>query len=227
MSEKKTVAELVRRARCGWRRPHRTNANAAATQAIPDRLRHRPTAGGLPVPYVVALRPGGKAGFSFNSIDKVLEVARRRLCGQCGQPLDYYVAFIGSPEFCAHRFFGEPGMHEDCARYALSACPHLANNRVRGLQNIPKGARVLQHGSEGKPAPDTWALYVTRHYTVVRTRNGVPGFKVAPPIRVHWFHGGVEVPARNTVDIEACEGVAANNSTINRGKPAAVRTANG
>jgi hypothetical protein len=149
--------------------------------------------GGLPVPYVVEFAEGGKPGFSFNSVAKVLEVGRKGLCGQCGEPLEHLVAFVGAPEFCAGRVFGEPGMHEECARYALATCPHLVSNRVRGLKRVPTGVRVLRHGSEGRAAPKQWCLYITRGYTIVKTKTGVPAFKVPPAIRVHWFRAGREL----------------------------------
>lgn len=98
-----------------------------------ERLRDRPSWHGYLVPWITPwrmTRDGMVPVFAGN--DEILrqKAIRERLCSQCGHfigPNGTPMAFIGDKDCCDARQFEEPGMHEDCARFAGASCPWLAN----------------------------------------------------------------------------------------------------
>lgn len=130
---------------------------------IPMKLRHRPKYKGLPVPYIVQYY-GGVPDFRVtdpNKWDKCVEDKRCGLCGlkhESGRPL----FFIGGHLSHETRLFTDPGMHFECARYAMKVCPFLY------LKD--KGYVTGRAGDEDKPR-------VTNEFMEEKTRMGL--FKAA------------------------------------------------
>lgn len=122
---------------------------------IPKRMRQRPRQAGLPIPYV---NMTGPQGADFRTLDGAarLECAARNLCGLCGQPLKGTVVLIGSEEDLAIRRWFDPPMHEECALYAVKACPFLANadRDYSKMQPkyLPEGEEVDQTFAESTEA---------------------------------------------------------------------------
>lgn len=99
---------------------------------VPKRMRTLPKdKRGYPVPVIVAPDRHGDPQFTVNDHERVLQVARRKLCGICGRSLDDGAWFVAGPKAFLHQKGGflDPGMHMDCADYALRVCPYLAMSR--------------------------------------------------------------------------------------------------
>lgn len=138
----------------------------------------------LPVPYANATTAEGQADFATLDSTKVLQIARNRLCGICGHPLDYWIVFIGGPRCVEARAFLDPPMHPDCANTALHMCPYLARETMQRRRTPSPGAITPPGFIEDKP--ETYVLYVTRSYKHTVTRDGMI-FRPAPAVRTEQY----------------------------------------
>jgi len=128
---------------------------------IPPRLAHRPTFGGMVVPFMVDLKPDP---ISFALLDTALvsECARQRLCGICGQVIERTerLAFLGATtntyDQAERDCFGDPWMHEECARYSLATCPFIAKRR-----RFREAGSVLPEIAENHA--EGWSLVIARN----------------------------------------------------------------
>lgn len=141
---------------------------------IPKRLRQRPRQAGLPIPYVNMTGPQG-ADFRTLDGEARLDCARNNLCGLCGQKLKGEVVLIGSEEDLAIRRWFDPPMHEECALYAVLACPFLANadRDYSKMQPkyLPEGEEVDQTFAESALAAACLCLVYTPGCHVVSHRG--------------------------------------------------------
>jgi hypothetical protein len=160
---------------------------------IPERLKSRPRWGELPIPYTTMIVEG-KPDFRVADGEAWARCVRGRLCALCGQALGYYVWFIGGPLCYRHRFFFDPAMHEECARYALAVCPFLAGDRQYSGRELPGGATVVKGVS--RQVPDRIALMQTRSYSLVRV-SGVRQVRAEAFTKVEWFEHGSPVSLDN------------------------------
>lgn len=115
---------------------------------IPLCMRHLPLdPRGYPIPYVVLRDANGGAHFTVND-DRLTERCRRLdLCPICGDKLFRGRWFVGGPAsaFDPNGAYLDTGMHDECAHYALRACPYLA---------APKYSRRLEGATlKGKELP--------------------------------------------------------------------------
>jgi hypothetical protein len=167
-----------------------TNSTVSCPDGMPARLAARPRTGrGLPIPWTAPLRDG-QPRFGLNNEPLRQQALNERRCGQCGEPLDYWIAFIGSDFDHDARRFIEPAMHVDCARYATAVCPYLASSRYSPrwadrLGDQGDGSVVVAF-SEVVDRPERMCLYITRSYKV-RVKQGVVEAVAAPPKAVEWF----------------------------------------
>jgi hypothetical protein len=92
---------------------------------IPANLQDRELYKGYVVPFLVITGKDGVPDFKVTNMDNHKRCIEDNLCGLCGKPNDYYIWFIGGPTAIETRSFFDPGMHESCARYALTVCPYL------------------------------------------------------------------------------------------------------
>jgi hypothetical protein len=115
---------------------------------VPARLRSRPLFRGLPIPYTTFIAPDGTPDFKITNLIAWMECTRKKLCSVCGQDLDYWVWYIGSPDQVKDQIFFDPAMHEECARYAADVCPFIAY-RTGYAQNVkePEGGKILAHAA--------------------------------------------------------------------------------
>jgi len=105
--------------------------------SIPDRMVLLQRYGGFPVPFTVLVDlVTGIPDFTATDMERWYAAVSERLCGVCGTPLDYWIWFIGGPQSMEIRSFFDPGMHEECARYALSVCPYLSG--LKGYRPAPR-----------------------------------------------------------------------------------------
>lgn len=97
------------------------------TTPVPDCMAHLPKdPRGFPGTYTSIKLPDGRYDLTTADHGKWLEVVNDRLCALCGRPLRNTMWFIGGPKCVAYRFFFDPAMHEECAKYSFEVCPYLS-----------------------------------------------------------------------------------------------------
>lgn len=109
--------------------------------AMPERIARRPRYGTVPTLFTTFIKPDGTPDFRVSDPGRCYEAYQKRLCGICGEPMKGAVVWFGRKELiCDVRLFGEPGMHEDCCRYALAVCPFLIGKTQRRDAGLPASA---------------------------------------------------------------------------------------
>lgn len=141
----------------------------------------------LPVPYVNVHTRDGREVTDFSSInsDRALHAGKARLCGLCGTPLGYWIAFIGGPNTIRFRAFSDPPAHPACALAALGLCPHMALAHARRARRPHADTWVPVGFVDTKPVER--CLAITRDYQVGINR-GSGMFRAAPFRSVHRWH---------------------------------------
>ncbi|MBM4438405.1 MAG: hypothetical protein FJ029_14525 [Actinobacteria bacterium] len=142
-----------------------------ARDAMPPQLARRPLFRGYPVPFTTLIGPDGVPDFKVTDEAKREEVLRRRMCALCGEPLGYWIAFIGSETLIGLREFYDPAMHEACARYAAQTCPFLALSDAKYATPRRRGVTIEPtHHLADVTRPKRMGLYLTRTYAIVPRR---------------------------------------------------------
>jgi hypothetical protein len=156
---------------------------------IPDFLSHLPVWNGLPVPWTTMLIDGEP---DFRSIDilRVLDCAKKRMCGICGKeiPKGDWIAFIGGPLCVKHRQFVDPPMHKDCAYFSAKACPFLAGTKreyATGESKTEKSKPDLILKIEQK-RPDTMFIYLCKTFEYIATEQGIMFMPAERPRKLDW-----------------------------------------
>lgn len=126
----------------------------------------------LPIP-MMNLRPDDPNDFDgeptvadFTAIwgPTVLRCGRERLCGICGKPLGYWIAFLGGPNSAASRAYVDPPFHPDCAEAALTLCPHIAiPHHKRAPEHRMSGPTMVPEGFDSSRTEE-WVMGITRDY---------------------------------------------------------------
>lgn len=122
--------------------------------AMTNALRKRPTVGGIVVPYMV---DETRSPIDFKAVngEHVRLCAEMRRCGICGAAMKgSRFAFLGPAD--GRVCFGDPWMHEACARYTMAACP-FASGKKREYRdpNEDEGESLLLSRTVG-----AWALHI-------------------------------------------------------------------
>lgn len=158
--------------------------------AEPERIARLPHHGRFPVPATVPWDDRGVPDFTAVDDDAYLRVVKERLCGICGEPLDYWMAFVGGPLCMAVHCFTDPAMHIECAEYAVRVCPYLAM-RMDGYVSRPHRAGSRNDAAPGlaRDRPDRFGLLVTRGFKITNER-GVAVLKANTPTRIDWYANG-------------------------------------
>ena len=125
---------------------------------------------GYPIFYAIQQDDGGH---SFKGVvqDRMIECAQHKLCGICGQKLDYWIAFAGGPLSVKNRAFTEPPMHKECLEYAAQVCPYI----LRGGWDRSRTERAEQAKTDdpdGTMAPSDTYLFLTRGFDVRLNSTG-------------------------------------------------------
>lgn len=109
--------------------------------------------------------------FRFAITERVEECARRKLCGVCGKPLGYWIAFVGGPLSVKNKAFTDPPMHVECATYAVQVCPFMVARSVPRREDgtifgpVPLAERGKADPTGSLQRPEAWGVYVTRDFT--------------------------------------------------------------
>lgn len=107
----------------------------------------------VPVPFVGAYDDGRIDHASVNR-KRVIQCALSRICGLCGNSLEWPIAFVGSVEESRGNAFTYPPLHVACAEDALAIY-------------APLGDGFLGRGV----APAEWALVATGGFELERPAN--------------------------------------------------------
>lgn len=128
---------------------------------MPDRLQRRPQWKGMPVPYTVLIGaedPDEVPNFKVTDMALWAMSMEDRLCALCGEPLDYWVWWIGSEEHVRRQIFFDLYMHRECADYACYSCPYIAFGKAYGDHIRPSKGAIIRElcprevlGNEGAP----------------------------------------------------------------------------
>lgn len=169
---------------------------------IPERMRRLPIdERGWLVPWFVAVIDG-KPDHRVMDGAKWREAVKFRRCWQCGEPLGARGAFVLGPMCAVNRTNGEPPNHYECARFAVTACPHLSRPRaVRRGDPLAEYEHVAEAGFKGAAGygfsrnPGAIGIWVTRTWSVFKVppRPGAgPGYlvQIGEPERVEWYSEG-------------------------------------
>ena len=124
----------------------------------------------------------GKVDFRIKHPLRVTEALRKRLCGICGKPLLKTVYFLGGPDEVNTNTFTDPGMHIQCARYSLAACPFLANKDYRPLDRPIEGA--VDDITRATFRPEVIVLLgVERYEIILIPENNSFAARLVPPVK--------------------------------------------
>lgn len=160
---------------------------------IPATCGHRPTVGGLVMPWANVALADGSVDFRTQHEARVQQCWMRCLCQLCGQRIDPPIVILGGPNQVAALLFDEPPMHPECAVYASQACPMVAGRQTHyatgpSISDGHRGATCPVPGCDcdgwvphpgletvpgGDPAHHWYALYVSSYgLAVLENRPG-------------------------------------------------------
>lgn len=132
---------------------------------IPDFLSHLDVEARrkLPVPFTNIIMDDGTPDFTTIDARKTVRCATERLCGVCGKPLGYWIAFLGGPKSAETHAYVDPPMHEECARAAVKLCPFIAMpSMVRRKTPLTPDSIVPEGWADNRP--EVFVLYITRQF---------------------------------------------------------------
>ena len=146
----------------------------------------RRNARGYPISFVTTVDEMGVENPCDIADDRVHFAYRHHLCGVCGEPLppgEPVCLIATTPRAIRTRLFHDPPMHPNCARYAFTVCPFLAN---------PKWKPLGRPQVSGRDRPEAQYLYWTYSYNWQRIRRLFRRgryrkdfvLKAGPPIRI-------------------------------------------
>lgn len=148
---------------------------------VPATCEHRPTTGGVVIPWANVQLADGGVDFRSQHESRVQQCWRNYLCQLCGQPIGRPVVLFGGPRQVGALQFDEPPLHPECAVYASQACPMVAGRLDRYASravaaNGHRGTTCPNPGCDckgwvptpgltaapgGEPAHDWYAVYVS------------------------------------------------------------------
>ncbi|WP_331731693.1 hypothetical protein [Streptomyces sp. NBC_00073] len=113
--------------------------------AIPAACAHRPTHGGLVVPYV-SFEHNGLPVFGGLDPGKRARAFENGLCQICARPLERLFYVLVRPQDVSVGYAPEPGLHPPCLMYSEKACPMLSGASATYRQ----GSVIARHPA-GRP----------------------------------------------------------------------------
>lgn len=140
----------------------------------------------LPVPWFVAWIDG-KPDFRVIGVNKMQDALRFGQCWICGDKLGRNVAFVIGPMCAVNLVSAEPPSHHDCAVFAATACPFLANPQMRRRDTGLPEDTVAPDGVAISRNPGVALVWTTRAW---RRIPGYVLFDVGDPLRTEWFAHG-------------------------------------
>lgn len=159
---------------------------------MPTRFRKLPVSpSGFPVPKFVKWIDGVP---DFRIVDSahLRRCAGQKMCWLCGEPLGRHMAFVIGPMCAINRVSSEPPSHRDCARFAVKACPFLANPERKRDTHTELPADKYIPGFHLDRNPGVSLIWITDSYTRFRPQRGGDGtlFQIGPPVSLEWYARG-------------------------------------
>lgn len=172
------------------------------TMPEPDRIAKLPKFNGIPIPATTQIDDNGIPNFKVADATLTAKFKAERKCSICGQPLDYWIAFMVSEEEARTRIIYDNPNHKDCLEYAFNVCPWLFYSKAK-YSDISKvklnveGARLGSAHPErdkGNDRPSKLGVYVCRNYEnvlipVKGTRTVMRVCKASKPVSIEWIEG--------------------------------------
>jgi hypothetical protein len=161
---------------------------------IPERMAQRPQYKGIPIPALTMIDDKGIPIFKAIDGDIVWKLKNEHKCGLCGQPLDYWIAFMVTEEEARNQFILESPNHEECLRYAFQVCPWLYYSKAK--YGNPEEMKIDGFKFESvhpdreitNERPEKLGVYVCRTWKD-EIRGRYRGCKVDKPKRLEWIEG--------------------------------------
>lgn len=118
---------------------------------IPNCLAHlKVDPRGYPIPFFIPYRDG-QPDFKFMCPVKQNRAIDESLCHVCGKKLNKdYVYFITGPVGLQNTTVSDPGMHRECAEFAMQVCPHMLFQKAQRKTEGSDAVMDLIH-VDGKP----------------------------------------------------------------------------
>lgn len=140
------------------------------TFQIPPIMQHLPLdERGYPIPYFVSI-VDGKPEFRYQDGRKREAMINHNLCFICGKKLhDKSYWFLTGPAGLLNQVGSDAPMHEDCARFSLSACPHMVYQNAERREN---GAPIEKAAGLIREKPPVMYLIKADKVDVERYREG-------------------------------------------------------
>lgn len=152
---------------------------------IPPLLSRRPIYRGMPIPYVFHVAKDGTPDFKVLDEKRYRKVLKERRCALCSERLGHDIYFIGGPLCYGHKHFGDPAMHEQCARYAMAVCPHLVMGKAYSTAPLKENETRVKEAITTK-VPEKFCLLHCTGYEVVKNGPGI-AIRAIGEIDVEWF----------------------------------------
>jgi hypothetical protein len=106
---------------------------------VPTHLAHRPTHGGLVVPWVSVVLADGTPALGNLHGTRADKAFWNKLCQICGEAMTRPIVLFATESGHARGQTSEPGMHPECAAYSAKACP-MVNGRMSRYQGSDRVA---------------------------------------------------------------------------------------
>lgn len=157
---------------------------------------------GRVVPWFVAFIDG-EPDFRVARPGAIGDAVRGQLCWLCGHRMGTYSAFVVGPMCAVNRVTAEPPSHRECAIYAATACPFLANPSMKRRERGLPEERVDPAGVMIKRNPGVALVWVTRGWSMFPDPDGRAMFDIGKPDQTYWFaHGRAATRAEVVESIE-------------------------
>lgn len=160
---------------------------------------------GWPITFTSVKLPDGRYDFTTSDLEKWLYVVVERRCALCGKKHDPLAPlwWVGGPLTLMNRYFFDPPMHEECARYALKVCPYLANPRYFAAKAhlVPDHLRI-DVVSANKKKPAVFALMASNGYDLVDFQGDMLVRSDDWVSKPEWWMDGQQVNAQWDIDGE-------------------------
>lgn len=160
---------------------------------VPARIAKLPQYKGIFIPALTFVDENGIPNFKMTN-DKVWQMKKERRCGLCGEPLDYWIAFMVTPDEAEARFINESPNHEECLRYAFSVCPWLYYSKAKysDAEKIKADGYLVFNThpdrDKGIGRPEKLGIYICNDYKN-EIRNRYRGCRVPKAKRLEWIDG--------------------------------------
>jgi hypothetical protein len=158
----------------------------------PARIAKLPHYKDLPITATTLVNEAGIPDFRAINNAKIWQFKKERKCSICGDPLDYWIAFMVSEGEAQSRYIYESPNHEECLEYAFQICPWLFYSK----RKYSSPERMKQEGYFGShpdravtnERPELLGIYVCRSYENV-IHKGIRVCKVPKAKRIEWIKG--------------------------------------